>query len=60
MYHFSGPKASINPPDEFELSEPLRCLPRFMGVEAPPGGDMDMLWGPRGVLIPGERARGVE
>ena len=57
MYHFSGPSASMKPPDEFELSEPRRCLPRRIGVEAP-GGDRDMLCGPSGVLTPGERDRG--
>ena len=53
MYHFSGPSASIKPPDELELSEPLLCLPLFIGVDVP-GGDNDMFAVVRGVLIPGD------
>jgi len=33
MYHFSGPRASLNPPLLFELSLPRLCRPR--GVDAP-------------------------
>jgi hypothetical protein len=44
----------MNPPEEFELSDPLRCLPRESGVDAP-GGDILILCG---VLTPGERDRG--
>lgn len=59
MYHFSGPIASINPFDEFELSDPRLCRPLFSGVDAP-GGDSDMLCGPNGVLTPGDRESGEE
>ena len=45
----------MNPPDEFELSDPRRCRPQDSGVGAPPGGDMLMLCG---VLTPGERDKG--
>jgi hypothetical protein len=64
MYHFSGPKASINPPEALELSLPLLCLPRVMGVDVP-GGDMERLalvweweWGPPGELVPGDLDNG--
>jgi hypothetical protein len=54
MYHFSGPSASMKPPEEFELSEPRLCLPLDSGVEAP-GGDMLILCG---VVTPEERESG--
>jgi len=57
MYHFSGPRASLNPPEEFELSDPLLCLPRFIGVEAR-GGDIDMCEGASGVPTAGDRDKG--
>src|ERR1700749_1706048 len=63
MYHFSGPRASIKPPEELELSLPRRCRPLVIGVDAP-GGDMDRFgfacaeWGP-GEVVPGDLDRGV-
>jgi len=60
----------MNPPEEFELSLPLLCLPLVIGVDAP-GGDMDRLalacvvweWGcdrgPPGELVPGDLASGA-
>ena len=56
IIHFSpAPITSMNPPLEFELSLPLRCLPRFptcSGVDEP-GGERAS-----GVVCPGERESG--
>lgn len=41
MYHLSDPNPSMNPPEEFELSLPLRCRPLVNGVDCP-GGDIDI------------------
>jgi hypothetical protein len=46
----------MKPPEELELSDPRRCLPRESGVEVRPGGDMLMLCE---VLTPGERESGA-
>ena len=59
MYHFSGPRASIKPPEEFELSLPRLCRPLEIGVDVP-GGD-NAIPGPPpliGVEVPGDRDRG--
>lgn len=57
MYHFSAPKPSINPPDEFELSLPLLCLPLVSGVEVP-GGDIDKFGLCTGEDVPGDLESG--
>lgn len=57
MYHFSAPRASMNPPEELELSLPLLCLPLVNGVDVP-GGESERLGLPDGEDVPGDRERG--
>ena len=57
MYHFSAPKPSMKPPDEFELSLPRLCRPLVSGVEVP-GGDIDRLGLEPGDAVPGDLESG--
>lgn len=47
----------MNPPDEFELSLPLLCLPLVKGVDVP-GGDSERLGLPTDDDVPGDLERG--
>jgi hypothetical protein len=57
MYHFSGPSASMKPPDEFELSLPRRGRPLVKGVVLPGGDNERFGWGP-GEVVPEDLDRG--